>query len=542
MTLTTESTQHIPAWKKLGLKLKNAPDTPTETDSFSKVQNGAQDFTSSTTNSRNEQLVLKNGKKSKRARDEGALFIESKKPRLSSADQATPNVSNPAIPKHVGGSLVGTPARAQLGDADSNLRRSPSKGTDRRKSVTFSTDTKTEDGDSAHTLFKAWSAEQNPGGPANEHDMSAEEIEFYSALETRAAETAAEQAEQVSLKTETEVASPARKESKSKDVKSKEPKSKESKSKESKSKEAKQKEKKDKSSPAVPSPEKKTKVRTPKSNEKPTPAYVEYLTQYHRDKANWKFNKSKQTDLLKNIWNIYRVAPEHNDALSEYISGLQGAAARSRLRASAKKIVSDSVSFLRAEESADTSDMESAAARQAAYDAALAREVAPSEASVDSKQASEKVQTLRQKKAEDERAARLLVILMGDGDLDAEAKTAAAAAAAAAAAKAKENESARSRKKKRKSRTDVSDSDSDSDSSDSEEDSKPVASKTKKLSGNGKKVSSHDSSSEESDSDSSDETSSDSESDSDSDSDGTSSSDSSSAGSSSEDESGSETE
>lgn len=379
----------------------------------------------------------------------------------------------------------------------SSLRRSPSKGIDRRKSVTFSNDTKIEDGDSAHTLFKAWAAGNNSGGPANEFDMSAEEIEFYSSLERKAAEAAAEEAEKAAKKTEAEAKSQEAKPSSSK---SKEPKRKESKSKESKES---KKSKKDKSDTAIPTPEKKTKIRTPKSADKPTPSYLNYLIQYYNDKSNWKFNKAKQTDLLKNIYNIYRVGPEYNEALSEYINGLQGAAARSRLRSSAKQIVTDSISYLQSEEDAKPSEMESAAARQAAYDAALARELELLKSkgvSTDDTTKTEKLQILQQKQMEDERAARMLINLIEE-DLGEDLNGIATGSAASGETKAKENETARSRKKKRKMRTEVSDSDSDSDSSDSEKEGKPALKKLKTAAK--KEQTASDSSSDESDSESS---------------------------------------
>lgn len=329
--------------------------------------------------------------------------------------------------------------------------------------------------------------------------MSAEEIEFYSSLERKAAEAAAEEAEKAAKKTEAEAKS---QEAKPNSSKPKEPKQKESKSKESKES---KRSKKDKLDTAIPTPEKKTKIRTPKSADKPTPSYVNYLVQYYNDKPNWKFNKAKQTDLLKNIYNIYRVGPEYNKALSEYINGLQGASARSRLRSSAKQIVADSIAFLQSVEDAKPSEMESAAARQAAYDAALARELELLKSkgvSIDDTTKAEKLQILQQKQMEDERAARMLINLMEE-NLGEDLNGVATGGAALDETKAKENETARSRKKKRKMRTEVSDSDSDSDSdsSDSEKEEKPASKKVKGLAK--KEESASDSSSGESDSESS---------------------------------------
>jgi len=59
-----------------------------------------------------------------------------------------------------------------------------------------------------------------------------------------------------------------------------------------------------------------------------TPSYVAYIQQFHTSREDWKFNKSKQSDLLKNIFNTFRVPPENDMALKVYLVGLQGQALR----------------------------------------------------------------------------------------------------------------------------------------------------------------------------------------------------------------------
>ena len=65
------------------------------------------------------------------------------------------------------------------------------------------------------------------------------------------------------------------------------------------------------------------------------PPYVGYLQQYYSDRGSWKFSKKHQNNLLKNLFNIYRISPEHNPAIVQYISGLQGSA---RLRVAEQAI------------------------------------------------------------------------------------------------------------------------------------------------------------------------------------------------------------
>jgi hypothetical protein len=70
-------------------------------------------------------------------------------------------------------------------------------------------------------------------------------------------------------------------------------------------------------------------------------AYVTYLEQFHTSRGSWKFNKSKQTDLLQNIFNVFRVPPSQDPAIIDYLKGLQGEGARQRLREKAQAILKE---------------------------------------------------------------------------------------------------------------------------------------------------------------------------------------------------------
>jgi len=67
------------------------------------------------------------------------------------------------------------------------------------------------------------------------------------------------------------------------------------------------------------------------------PQYLEYLTQFHTDRASWKFNKAQQINLLKNIFDVSRIPKDYNEALRVYVSGLQGEGARNRLKETASQ-------------------------------------------------------------------------------------------------------------------------------------------------------------------------------------------------------------
>jgi hypothetical protein len=59
---------------------------------------------------------------------------------------------------------------------------------------------------------------------------------------------------------------------------------------------------------------------------KPIDPALTYLTQFHSDKANWKFNKINQISVLKSAFDIDLIPTEYNQPLYEYIAGLKGVA------------------------------------------------------------------------------------------------------------------------------------------------------------------------------------------------------------------------
>lgn len=68
-------------------------------------------------------------------------------------------------------------------------------------------------------------------------------------------------------------------------------------------------------------------------------SHLAYLSLYYSNRIQWKFNKSTQSSLLKDCFNLYRVPPEYGPALMAYISGLQGHAARARLAEEARNTI-----------------------------------------------------------------------------------------------------------------------------------------------------------------------------------------------------------
>lgn len=246
MPSATSSAQaaRIPAWKRLGLKLKSAQDTPVaeppqDLDTLKRKQQGTP-----------EDVLLP--KKVKRSRTEAS----------STSDSVTPK-------------LV------------------------RKKSVTFTPETKVEDGDSIRQLFNSWVTEQKSQDPSFEQKNSNPVLNIA---------TPSEVEEQIDP-------SLPEKERRVKRVK--------------KSKEGEKNHSNGTVRPQRSTSPKFLKVTKPtKLNSRP---FLSYLRQYSEDRPNWKFNKNHQNYIIKHVFDLEAIPSDQSHFIYEYVRGLQGAV-RTRLR------------------------------------------------------------------------------------------------------------------------------------------------------------------------------------------------------------------
>jgi len=163
----------------------------------------------------------------------------------------------------------------------------------RRKSVAFTPETKTEDGDSVKQLFNTWVCEQKEEHP---------DFKFGS--------TPAFDIPQPTKVIESIDITLNEKERRVKRVQIPE----EGKVKKTKAKKAKL------ISPAG--------TQSSKPNSAP---FLAYLKTYHEDRTNWKFNKAHQNHLLKHIFDVQVIPSEYVHQVYAYVRGLQGGV-RTRLR------------------------------------------------------------------------------------------------------------------------------------------------------------------------------------------------------------------
>ncbi|KAK7535140.1 uncharacterized protein J3D65DRAFT_630224 [Phyllosticta citribraziliensis] len=300
------STPRVPAWKKLGLKLKYAKDevqspvsTP-ENASASKKRSrpieGQEDGKSGHVRENGAQSEGKSedkkSKKRKISQDDAAATSNSR----SVADEST-TPDQPSKKEKKQKKSEKSKTKEQNSEAAPTSKPKPSipdhavstpiKTLKRKKSVSFTPDTKAIDGD--QHLVKAWSS-----------SLRQEEPSIPSSETTEPATSAGKDANKPS-KAELKQAK----------------------------KEAKRKAKNDAA----------TSASTASTVPADVPPFVTYLQQYYTDRANWKFNKVKQGALFDNLFKIQRLPASYDGALRAYLEGLKGDAVRQRLQEQASEIL-----------------------------------------------------------------------------------------------------------------------------------------------------------------------------------------------------------
>lgn len=315
--------KHVPAWKKLGLKLKYAKDEP-EAET-----NG-------------NQPIVQNEKKRKHISDETTSSTKTYPKKLKAKSS-----SNSASIEH---SAVTTSSpqeishfqKSSLSPSTSNAPTTPTRPVLKRKSVTFTPETKTEDGDSIKQLYNTWLASHRVIDPS--FDPSATTIS--PALKS------------VLLPSITFPSAPSPSavlEQKSKAKKKK-------------------KKKKSKSKSTLLSKNPEPQPSQKQTQASPTPTVKDdqictYITTHHLSRSSWKFSKSRQNALLRSAFSLSAIPSLYDSALLSYLCGLQGAAAKSRVRKMALQIRAEDEEWLKGLEPSEKDK----ARRRAEYEGAVKR-------------------------------------------------------------------------------------------------------------------------------------------------------------------------
>ncbi|EFE43524.1 hypothetical protein TRV_01693 [Trichophyton verrucosum HKI 0517] len=79
----------------------------------------------------------------------------------------------------------------------------------------------------------------------------------------------------------------------------------------------------------------------PEEPKTPSDPILSYLATYYNSRSEWKFQKNRDTAILKNCFSIDRIPPSYDSALRAYLSGLKGEAAKKRIVEAAKEAISN---------------------------------------------------------------------------------------------------------------------------------------------------------------------------------------------------------
>lgn len=279
MPSTVETVEeHVPAWKKLGLKLKNANDKTA----------GTVDVTVGQAPSKNNKRKLPIGDLAEQTTTPPPSASPAKKPRKSTSKPS----KSPVTASQDTTSPASAPQENSVFPPATRIS-----SLHKTKSVSFAPQTKTEDADSTKDLYNTWLTSQLASDPS--FDPS------------KTASPALKSITPTSVSDPTATVNPTS------------------------SRDPKKKRKKSKSTILSQPPSKSGPTEAPALNK----ATLEYLQTYHTDRANWKFSKTRQTQLLRCLFSAPQtpslIPPTRLPALHAYLSGLQGPSARSRLRTQA---------------------------------------------------------------------------------------------------------------------------------------------------------------------------------------------------------------
>ncbi|KAK3678995.1 hypothetical protein LTR78_001448 [Recurvomyces mirabilis] len=302
-SVTSASQPRVPAWKRIGLKLKYAKETADiPATNPARTASSANDFALQSTNNATADIPQHDHEDAPRPAKKRKAFTNGSPEPLS--DHGIPTITSAQTVRR----KEPTESEQTLSVRQSKRRTSPHKSSlqradSRRKSVTFTEDTKVDDGFSAQQLFKDWVEDDDT---ANQGLIDAWEASEAGKANSRIDPEPVEVAQPVAEPTKLD---------------------------------CKNQKQKQKSLPASTNSPSTDTVVPGEAQTIETSEYVRYLEQYYTDKDHWKFNKNKQKDVLKNIFNIHRIPAKHNEAIFAYVSGLQGAAAQQRVLDEAEEVL-----------------------------------------------------------------------------------------------------------------------------------------------------------------------------------------------------------
>lgn len=296
---STPTPKHIPAWRRLGLKLKHAKEPLAAARG---ADNGIADESRSNLKRKIPAVV----EASETASTGSGCLIKKKKTTSTSPDN---NGTTSVLP-----SAEATKLKS-LSPATTSSQK--------KKSVTFAPETKAEDGESLKQYYKKWLSSQQTSDPdfdADKLSPALRSIEPAAARVTTPEESAAALTN-TSPPTEGKPIAPKKKKQKKKQKKSKSTSG---------------------SSNSLQTPSSAT---DGSSSAYVHPALV-YLTTHHTSRSTWKFNKAHQNYILKHTFHHTHIPPVYDPALALYLKGLASENTKARIRREAIEIRAEDEKWL----------------------------------------------------------------------------------------------------------------------------------------------------------------------------------------------------
>ena len=340
--------KHVPAWKKLGLKLKFAKEEPEASQSY---ENGtvkrkrrkvpAEEGEAAVENLSVERPTKRIKKSKLRAEETGEAVNGDLKPSDEpvKVERSSRKAKKSKVKTDMSTVSINNRLSGANGQETSLPPASKTTPTSKGKTVSFTPDTKTSDGDSVKGLYKTWIAKQKATDPS--FDPSTVSPALRSIIPSTVA----------SLESNSPIVHTSTSNSGSTIIDNKKP-------------------------------TKKKKTRLPKTSSGSGPSRFDpvltYLTTHRTSPQTWKFSKPHQNQILKHLFSLKHIPPSYDPALLPYIRGLKGSSARSRIRNEALAVREEDEKWL-ASEPPQSERMENETAaqcnarRRRDYEAAAAR-------------------------------------------------------------------------------------------------------------------------------------------------------------------------
>ena len=280
--VSSPAPKHIPAWRKIGLKLKNATEESEEPTS------------------------LANGNTYKGPNDDAKRIVsvppETEEPVSVPGKSSKKRKTTSLLPNGESATSITSPVEL----AETALQ-SPTTSTSRkRKSVTFSPETKVEDGDSVKQIYRTWVASQQASDPNFDASTLSPALRSIVPAPVKIGSgqppTTVTGAAQVTDGNHMRV-------------------------------ERKKRKKSQPNARSLHSPQSSLPIDS-LSNDYVHPA-LQYLANHHTSPQSWKFNKAHQNYLIKHLFHLEQVPSSSDPALVSYLKGLASENTKARIRETA---------------------------------------------------------------------------------------------------------------------------------------------------------------------------------------------------------------